>query len=105
MWEAQAEWGRESGQAAIRVRAGAASHEITLPIRSPEEVLRPVMETLWSSPAKALEGPGSVDAIGHRVVHGGKAFVETTRITPAVREGIRKYCEFAPSITAWSWRP
>jgi acetate kinase len=95
-WEAQAEWGRESGQAAIRVRAGAASHETTLPIRSPEEVLRPVVEALWTGPAKVLEGPDAVEAVGHRVVHGGKAFVETTRITPAVREGIRKYCEFAP---------
>jgi len=96
LWEAQAEWGRESGQAAIHVRAGAASHEITLHIQSHEEVLRPVMEALWNGPAKALEGPGAIQAIGHRVVHGGKAFVETTRITPVVREGIRKFCEFAP---------
>jgi acetate kinase len=96
LWEAQADWGRETGQAAIRVRAGGVSHESTLSIRSHEEVLRPVMEALWNGPAKALGGPGEVGAVGHRVVHGGKAFIETIRVTPAVREGIRRYCEFAP---------
>jgi acetate kinase len=96
LWEALAEWGRESGQAAIGVRAGAVSHEIALKMRSQEEVLRPAIEALWNGPAKVIEGPDAVEAIGHRVVHGGKAFVETTRITPAVREGIREYCEFAP---------
>jgi acetate kinase len=96
VWEAQAEWGRESGRATLRVRAGGKSNESTLEISSHEDVLRPVIEAPWQGPLRVIVGPGEIDAVGHRVVHGGKAFVETTRITPEVREEIRKYCEFAP---------
>jgi len=96
LWEAEAEWGRQSGKASIRVRAGGASHEIALDIRSHEEVLRPVMEALWTGKAKIIGGARDVDAVGHRVVHGGKAFIETTRITAEVRAGIGKQAELAP---------
>ena len=96
LWEAEAEWGRNAGKASIRVLAGAATHTLELDIRSHEEVLRPVIEALWTGPAKVLDGPGAVDAVGHRIVHGGKAFVETTRITAEVRDAIRKQAELAP---------
>jgi acetate kinase len=96
LWEAQAEWGRVAGQASIHVRAGGASQEIALAIHSHEEVLRPVMETLWTGAAKVIDRPGAVQAIGHRVVHGGKAFIETTRITAEVRAEIGKQAELAP---------
>ncbi|MBZ5621982.1 MAG: acetate kinase [Acidobacteriia bacterium] len=97
LWDAQADWGRRPGAAQIRVRGpGGAGAGNEIAIRSPAEVLRPVMETIWSGPAKALDGPEQIAVIGHRVVHGGVAFQETTRITPDVRAEIRKYCEFAP---------
>jgi acetate kinase len=38
----------------------------------------------------------SVDAVGHRIVHGGKAFRETARLTPEVKDGIRRMATFAP---------
>lgn len=96
LWEAEAEWGRQDGKASIRVRAGGASQKIALDIRSHEEVLRPVMEALWTGPAKIIDGAHEVEAVGHRVVHGGKAFVETTRITAEVRAEIGKQAELAP---------
>src|SRR5882724_3578589 len=97
LWEAHAEWGRNPGKAHIRVRGrdGAAT-ESEIAIQSGAEVLRPVIETIWNGPAKALDGPTQIAMVGHRVVHGGIAFQETTRITGEVRAGIQKYCEFAP---------
>ncbi|HWC95666.1 MAG TPA: acetate/propionate family kinase [Candidatus Sulfopaludibacter sp.] len=82
VWEAHVDWGREPGKAEMRI--GAKTQ--TLSIQSPAEVLAPVLATV----------PGPVDVVGHRVVHGGVAFRDTTRITPDVKEAIRKYCEFAP---------
>ena len=38
----------------------------------------------------------TIDAIGHRVVHGGERFVEPTRITPAVLSEIKGLTELAP---------
>jgi acetate kinase len=37
-----------------------------------------------------------IDAVGHRVVHGGRAFRETTRITPEVKQTIVRMATFAP---------
>jgi acetate kinase len=41
-------------------------------------------------------GAGGVDAIGHRVVHGGERYVEPTVITPEVVSGIRALVPLAP---------
>jgi acetate kinase len=41
-------------------------------------------------------GEGGVDAIGHRVVHGGERYVDPTVITPEVVEGIRALVPLAP---------
>ena len=96
LWDAQVDWGRHPGKAQIRVRGPAAATETELDIQSPADVLKPVIETIWSGQSKALDGPNQIAVIGHRVVHGGIAFQETTRITADVRAEIRKYCEFAP---------
>jgi acetate kinase len=42
-----------------------------------------------------VRGEG-IGAVGHRIVHGGRAFRETTRITPDVRAGIVRMASFAP---------
>lgn len=95
-WEAHAEWGREACRASIRTRGTEAQHEMSLAIQSHLDVLRPTMEALWTGPAAVIDGPSRVEAVGHRVVHGGKAFVDTTRITPEVRESIGRQAELAP---------
>ena len=43
-----------------------------------------------------ISGPGDLDGIGHRVVHGGEMFREPTLISPAVVEGIRAQNSLAP---------
>src|SRR5689334_19795115 len=54
------------------------------------------------SPAQAAEHairvcePHGVDAIGHRVVHGGPRLVQPARITPDVVEAIREVSSLAP---------
>ena len=97
LWEANVDWGRHPGRALMRTRRGSEpARESETPIRNPDEVLRPAIETLWNGEAPVLSGPGEVRVVGHRVVHGGKAFRDTTRITSEVRGEIRKYCEFAP---------
>jgi acetate kinase len=55
------------------------------------DVLARTLEDLWSRAAK------QVDLVGHRIVHGGKAYRETTRVTPEVRAAIARQAEFAPA--------
>jgi acetate kinase len=76
--------------------AAGACVERSEPIPSPEAVLRPVLESLWHGPAAVIGGPREIDVVGHRVVHGGRAFQKSTRITPEVKQGIRRLADFAP---------
>jgi acetate kinase len=54
------------------------------------------------SPAEAaayairVSEPLRIDAIGHRVVHGGSRFIEPTRITPQVVQALREVSSLAP---------
>ncbi|MEY9214612.1 acetate/propionate family kinase [Thermobifida halotolerans] len=46
--------------------------------------------------AEALRGFGGVDAVGHRVVHGGTAYRSAVRIDDKVRRRLRSLVELAP---------
>ena len=43
-----------------------------------------------------IKNAEEIDAIGHRVVHGGDSFTKTTLITESVKEKIREYSTLAP---------
>ncbi|HYK47527.1 MAG TPA: acetate kinase, partial [Parafilimonas sp.] len=43
-----------------------------------------------------IKDPGEIDAVGHRVVHGGESFAATTIVTRKVKEEIKKLFPLAP---------
>ncbi|MFN8340215.1 MAG: acetate kinase [Cyclobacteriaceae bacterium] len=43
-----------------------------------------------------IRDPAEIDAVGHRVVHGGEAFAHTMEITPEVKEKIKALFPLAP---------
>jgi acetate kinase len=57
--------------------------------RDHTQAMRVVMSRLGDS-------RGSIDAVGHRVVHGGDRYVESTLITEAVESGIEALSDLAP---------
>ena len=63
---------------------------------APIDALPELLQSLWSGPAKAIEHASEIDAVGHRVVHGGIDFRHPTRLTPQVRATIERLSEFAP---------
>src|SRR5262249_4558062 len=60
---------------------------------SPSEVVEPLLGTI---PQQLKESSDGIRVVGHRVVHGGKAFRAPTQITSKVKEEIAKLAEFAP---------
>ena len=54
----------------------------------PADLLRPVLESLSHK---------EIELVGHRIVHGGQEYRETSWITPEVRAAIARQVEFAPS--------
>lgn len=87
-WQAHVEW--SSGSAAVRIQAGSKTTEFTCAAKSLVDPLAQVLESVIGTvPA--------IDVVGHRIVHGGKTYRETSRLTSEVRAAIAKQAEFAPS--------
>jgi acetate kinase len=97
-WEAHVEWKGGDGRADARIRAAdGRTAEFTQPAGSLVDPLPRAVESLWSGSAAVIRAPQEIEAIGHRIVHGGVAHRESTRLTPEVRAAIARQAEFAPS--------
>ena len=57
---------------------------------------REAIRQLTASATGAIAGPEEIDAVGHRVVHGGEAFWEPTLVDSAVLDAIEKTIPLAP---------
>src|SRR2546426_482882 len=100
--------GRAVTQGAVKGIGGTATLEIggleqrvvrdTRDVRDHVQALRWVVERLSGNPTEHPgEGPfGAVEAVGHRVVHGGDRFTEPVVITDAVEKEIDALSELAP---------
>lgn len=82
-WSARATWSQVPGTATIKAGDRTTSVQI--------DDAPGVMEALVS-----LLAGQSIDAVGHRIVHGGNLYQEPVRITAEVRAGIARFAEFAP---------
>jgi acetate kinase len=58
--------------------------------------VRDLLNWLWSGKTKVIEGIGSIDIIGHRVVHGGEKYREPTLINTEVKAEIDRLSIYAP---------
>ncbi len=54
------------------------------------------MEALTHPSHGAVHSVTQIRAVGHRVVHGGEAFSDSTVITPKVKDAIKSYFLLAP---------
>jgi len=55
-----------------------------------------ILDALQGGPSAPLQAPGDVQAVGHRVVHGGERYTTAVRITPEVKRAIDELAELAP---------
>lgn len=58
-----------------------------------------VVDTLTDPEKGCIKDVSEIEAIGHRVVHGGPYFFESTLVTPEVLEKLRLCVDFAPLHT------
>lgn len=68
----------------------------TLDLPDHEAGLHEVAQLLTDPAIGVIQNPSEIDAIGHRVVHGGESFSSTTVITKEVKEEIKKLFSLAP---------
>jgi acetate kinase len=55
-----------------------------------------ILETITRGPGQVIEDLSQIEGIGHRVVHGGEAFAESTLVTPEVFAAIEATIPLAP---------
>jgi acetate kinase len=61
-----------------------------------EAGLHEVAQLLTDPEIAVIHDPEEIDAVGHRVVHGGESFASTTVITKEVKDEIKKLFSLAP---------
>jgi acetate kinase len=65
-----------------------------------DESVDGLVTSLWSGDAPVVGGANAIDVVGHRIVHGGPALVDSVRVSPEVRTAIECAAEYAPEHNA-----
>ena len=73
-------------------------HKATTPAIFPThtEAFLEVIKKMTTGEGKVIDNPSEIDAIGHRIVHGGEKFKASCLITPEVIAAIRELSPLAP---------
>lgn len=89
-----------------KISSGEAAHHVRTPetrkdlpatgIATVGDALAVMLGALTDPEIQALGSLSEIDAVGHRVVHGGKRFSSSTVISDEVKEAIRSYIPIAP---------
>jgi acetate kinase len=97
LWEAQIDWSRHQGVAELKVKTihGAVLKE-ELKAESRQATVEYMLKTLWQDETKVINSLAEIDCVGHRVVHGGDKYHESTLITKEVKAAIANFAKFAP---------
>ena len=85
-----------SNDAVLTYRTESKESTITLEIPSHQVGLETIAKYLLDPINGVVQHSNEIDAVGHRVVHGGDAFAETTLINDQVMEGIKEFSSLAP---------
>ena len=67
-----------------------------LPVQDHRDAIELVLDILVSDDCGVLAAAGELDAVGHRVVHGGERFAASVRITGEVLQALRDNIPLAP---------
>ena len=79
--------------------SGRDDYKSELPLKNHTEAIKAVIGVLTSPEYGCISDMSEIEAVGHRVVHGGAYFSESVLVTPEVVEKLRKCIDLAPLHT------
>ena len=85
-----------SGEAILQYKTAKGSSEETHAIPNHKAGLQKITDLLLDAQKGVLSSPKDIEAVGHRVVHGGNTFSKTTLITKKVKDKIKDLSVLAP---------
>jgi acetate kinase len=95
LWEGRIEWRGDTAEISVRTAKGASKKE-KLKITSRELLVKDLLSTSWSGKTRSIASANEIDAVGHRVVHGGERFQDPVLITEDVYSALAGLSQFAP---------
>jgi acetate kinase len=95
LWQGKIEWSADTATIIVKNSQGVTFEE-EVPVSSREQVIRHLLRTARDGNARAIASTLEIDAVGHRVVHGGAHFKNPMVITDKVRVAIESVSAFAP---------
>lgn len=75
---------------------GKASFELEKPMPSHKEAIQMVMDALTDAEHGVIASTDEINAIGHRVLHGGMKFTESIKVDQKVKDVIRECFDLGP---------
>lgn len=75
---------------------GREKYKLHKPVANHTEGIKSVLELLTSGEHGVLKSLSDINAVGHRVAHGGEYFSESKKIDASVIDKIERCCELAP---------
>lgn len=94
LWSAHLDWkSDESG--ILKIKSNGIKHQIE--IKQRDTGLSVLLDTLITGKTKVLQSFNEIDAVGHRVVHGGAQYSQATLITSEVKQAIEDLIPLAPN--------
>ena len=84
------------GRLTHKVPAKDAKYEFEIPMPTHAEAIQAVLDALLSSEHGVIKSAAEIDAVGHRVVHGGEKFASSVRITDDVMAALEECIPLAP---------
>ncbi len=95
LWEGKVEWTGKAASLKTHNASGAETHE-DVGAEDREHAIEKLLKSLVSGPTSVLVSDGEIDAVGHRIVHGGAKLSLATLITPEVKQMIAAVSAIAP---------
>ena len=80
----------------IKFKLNGEKHQIDRPIEEHTAGVQFIFEVLTSGPYAVLSHLDELDAVGHRMVHGGERFNQSVLLTPEVMEAFSQCNDLAP---------
>lgn len=84
------------GESFLTHKVGEEKFKFTHPVQNHSEAIKFVMEQLTDKEHGVIASLDEINAIGHRVVHGGEKFTKSVIVTDEVEKGIEDAITFAP---------
>jgi len=95
LWEGKVEFGNHTATVAVKNSLGVVQED-KVRASSREQIVEHLLSTLIDERVGAMTSLSELDAVGHRVVHGGPHFEEPVIITRDVRSAIKGVAALAP---------